>query len=489
MPLPAPDMPISDPLLTMEQLAAIDAAGREILERTGLRISDPMVRRRLADSGATVDSTGETVRMPHDWLKTRLADAPRQITLCGRDPDKDLVLGGGRVHFGNGGRVFQILETATRRMRPTVLADIARAACLVDQLPHLQFFIIPCQAHDLPAAHYHLNDFFQAFNNTAKHVMGGCDTVSGARQMHALAAAIAGDAEKLRQRPFVSVITNPISPLTLDAGTLAIIDFCAGRGVPLTCAPAPMAGATAPVTLAGTLVQLHAEALGAVAVIQALHPGAPVLYGAVPSTMDLRRMNLAIGSVETAMLNGAAVALAHRHQLPIYASAGLTDAKVPDAQAGGEKMLSYLLVARAGADYIHLAAGMLDSGNAIAFEQFLIDHEMIGMIQRLRQGIDVTPATLAVEEIVATGPGGNYVLADHTVNHMMTQHFYPQHSVRMPYDLWTREGEPTLVSRSRDQVRTMLANRRDRLDAVCRNQIDKQFPEIRHIEIEENQRT
>ena len=468
-------------LLSAGQIQQIDAAGREILTRVGFRVLDEKLRSRLKRSGVRVDSRNQRVFIPDAWLEARLSEAPGQVKLFSRGSDRDLNLGSGQVYFGNGGRVFQLFDTVTARMRPTVLKDVAQAACLVDGLDNLHFFIIPCQAYDIPAEHYHLNDFFQAFNNTEKHVMGGCDTLQGARQMHALASLIAGDDKSLRAKPFVSVITNPISPLTIDTVALQIVEFCAGKGLPVTCAPAPMAGATAPTTLAGTLAQMHAEALAGVALVQFLQPGAPVLYGAVPSVMDLRKMNLAIGSVETGMLNAAAVALAHRHGLPIYASAGLTDTKVPDIQAGGEKMLSNLLVAQAGADFIHLAAGMLDSGNAISFEQFIIDDELIGMIYRLLRGIDVNADTLALDCIESVGPGGNFVLEDHTVDHMLEQHFYPQHCVRMPFDVWTREGEPTMVSRAREQVRLLLTQRKARVDRRCLDKIARRFPEIRAI--------
>jgi trimethylamine--corrinoid protein Co-methyltransferase len=469
------------PLLSPKKIKQIDAAGREILSRVGVKVLDDAVLKQLKRSGARVASQKQMVFMEDAWLEARLSDAPPQVSLYARRPEQDLTLGKGHVYFGNGGRVFQIFDTATCRVRPSMLRDIAQAACLVDRLANLHFFIIPCQAYDVAADHYHLNDFFQAFNNTTKHVMGGCDTLEGAVQMHALAGAIAGDETALRARPFVSVITNPISPLTFDTVALQIIEFCTGKGLPITCAPAPIAGATAPTTLAGTLAQMHAEALAGVALIQLLQPGTPALYGAVPSVMDLRKMNLAIGSVETGMMNAAAVQLAHRYRLPIYASAGLTDAKVPDIQSGAEKMLSNLLLAQAGADFIHLAAGMLDSGNTICYEQYIIDDEMLGMVYRLLKGIDVNARTLALDCIASVGPGGNFVLEDHTVDHMLDQHFYPQHGVRMPFDVWLREGEPTIVSRARDHVHVLLADRKAVLDRGCLSRIARQFPQIQAV--------
>jgi len=469
-------------MLSRKQINRIDATGREILDRVGVKITDNDLLSRLKKSGARVAPETKMVYMPQAWLEARLAEAPSRVDLFARRTGGDLSLGSGRVYFGNGGRVFQILDVARRSMRPTLLRDIAEVARLVDQLDNLHFFIIPCQAYDIAAEHYHLNDFFQAFKQTDKHVMGGCDTVEGVLQLHALASTIAGGEQELRAKPFVSVITNPISPLTIDSVTLQIIEFCTSKGLPLTCAPAPLTGTTAPITLAGALAQMHAEALAGVAMIQFFQPGAQTLYGAVPFAMDMRKMHSAMGSVETGMMSAAAVQLAHLHGLPIYASAGLSDAKEPDIQAGFEKMMTNLLVAQAGGDFIHLAAGMLDSGNAICLEQYVIDNELIGMIYRMLRGIEVTDQTLAYDCIAKVGPGGNYILEDHTVNHMMEEHFYPQFCIRTTFDVWERQGKPTIVSMASEQVNALLSNQSIKLEESCLANIKRRFPQIQAIE-------
>jgi trimethylamine--corrinoid protein Co-methyltransferase len=302
------------------------------------------------------------------------------------------------------------------------------------------------------------------------------------RQMFDLASFIAGSQARLRKRPFVSVITNPISPLSLDAETLKILEFCALQGIPVTCAPAPISGATAPATLAGTLAQLHAEALAGIALVQFLAPGAPVLYGAVASTFDLRTMDLAMGSVEAAMINTGAVALAHRCHLPIYASAGVTDAKLPDVQAGFEKGVSNLLLGMAGADYIHLAAGMIDSGNSIAYEQYIIDNEILGMIERILRGIAVDTETLGLECIERVGPAGSYVLDDHTVQHMFNEFFYPRLAVRGQYDRWTALGSPTPLTKAHTLVKEYLDASEMRLAPETVAAIRRRFPGIVELE-------
>ena len=467
-------------ILPSDALKRIDQTGRTILEKVGIKVQGNNFLDLMKRAGAEVDPTNQRVRFNPDWLDEKLAAAPSRFTLCSRDGQNDVPLGSGKVTFTNGGRVFRILDMATGGYRLTMLRDVAHTAKLVHNLDHLGFYIIACQAHDVDPDHYHLNDFYHSFNQTTKHVMGGCDNLQGVEQAWLLACLIAGGQEAVRERPFFSVITNPISPLTIESNTLQILHFCCTKGVPVTCAPAPISGATAPATLAGTLSQMHAEALAGVAVAQVLAPGAKVLYGAVPTIMDLRTMEFSLGSVEMAMMNTAAVQLAKLYNLPIYASAGVTESKRPDIQSGFEKSISNLMVGMAGADCVHLAAGMLDSGNSISYEQFVIDDEIIGMIRKTLAGIRVDEATLGLDVIEKVGPGGNYVMEDHTIDHMMNEFFYPRLAVRSNFDIWENEGRPSMLTRAHELVNGILDNGQEGLfETETAVRIRKVFPGIR----------
>jgi trimethylamine--corrinoid protein Co-methyltransferase len=469
-------------LLAQEDIKQIDLTGRRILEEVGIRILDDGLVRRIESEGARVDRENQRIYLDGGLLDELIAKAPRRFILYSRDGRNNIHLGEGRVHFANGGRVFRILDMGTRGYRSTMLRDIVQSAVLVDNLEYISFYIIACQAHDVEPESYHLNDFFHSFNRTAKHVMGGCTNLEGARQVWDLASLIAGGEEELTEKPLVSIITNPISPLTIDADTSDILSFCAQRGIPITCAPAPIAGATAPVTLAGTLSQMHAEALAGVALTQLFSPGARVLYGAVPSTMDMRQIEFTFGSVEMAMMNAAAVQLAKIYDLPVYGSGGVTEAKRPDIQAGSEKTFSNLMVAMSGADCVHLAAGILDSGNSISYEQYIIDNEIIGMIHKILSNIRVDNNTLGFDVIKKVGPGGNYVMEDHTIEHMMDEFYYPELSVRCIFDIWETKGRPSMLSRSNERVLEILEKRREGLlDMDLISRIKKAFPHIRDI--------
>ena len=474
-------LPFYQPL-TPDNVKQIDRTGRWILESVGIKVYGNTFLDKLKKAGAQVDYENERARFDGDWLDEVLKRAPSRFILHSRDGRNDLHLGEGNAYIGNGGRVFRILDMATGGYRLTMLRDVANTATLVDHLDNIRFYIIACQAHDIKPVNYHLLDFYYAFNHTTKHVMGGCDDLHGVQQMWKLATIIAGGEGRFREKPFVSVITNTISPLTIDANTLNILHFCTTHGIPVSCAPVPIAGATAPATLAGTLAQMHAESLAAVAITQVLAPGAKVLYSAIPTAMDLRTMELTMGSVEMGMMNAAAVQLAKLYNLPIYTSGGVTEAKRPDIQAGFEKGVSNLAVITTGADCIRLTAGMLDSGNSISYEQFVIDNEIIGMLYRIREGIKVNEDTLGFDVIKSVGPGGNYVTEDHTVDHMMDEFFYPNLSVRCNFDIWEERGRPDMLSRANDLVQKILEDGGEGLlDYDLISEIKKAFPGSRYI--------
>jgi len=472
-------------LLSDEDVKTIDRTARRILEQVGIKLRNEAILERLENLGAQVDIQDQRLRFGSELLDELLSRAPSQFTLYSRDGRNDLPVGERKVHFANGGRVFRILDMATGGYRLTMLRDIANTARLVDQMENIRFYVIACQAHDLEPENYHLNDFYYAFNNTTKHVMGGCDNLEGVKQVWELASFIAGGDEKLREKPIFSLITNPISPLTIGPYASSIIEFCATHGIPLTCAPAPIAGATSPASLAGTIAQMHAEALAGVAVAQACAPGAKILYGAVPTTMDLRTMEFIMGSAEMGMMGASAVQLAKLYHLPIRAAAGVTEAKRPDIQSGVEKSFSSLMVAMTGADCILLSAGILDSGNSISYEQYAIDNEVIGMVYRVLSGIKVDDDTCGFDVIQQVGPGGNYVMEDHTVEHMMEEFFYPNLSVRCNFDIWEERGRPNMLSRANDIVHNILREceecKEGLMDIDLLVEINKRFPGIRNI--------
>jgi len=353
------------------------------------------------------------VRLPRPLIEDAVDKAPSRVVLAGRDPKNDLILEGARVHIGTGGAALQVLDLETGKIRKAVLRDVADMARIVDALDNIHFYLIPIYPTDMSKENVEINKYYVSLANTTKHVQAGVYTIQGIRDVVEMCERIAGGAEPLRERPLVSFITSwMVSPLKFDASVTTLLIECCRQRMPVVLSAAPMAGSTAPVTLAGMLAQLNGEELAGLALTQLVQPGCPVLIGPIPATADMRSGKYLAGTVELGMTNAAITQMAHFYKLPIYNSAGMTEAKIPDIQAGMEKAQSVIQVALAGANFIHHAAGMLEDMSTIAYEQFVIDNEMLGMAMRAVRGIEVNDNTLALDVIDRVGPGGHYLMRD-----------------------------------------------------------------------------
>lgn len=412
--------------LTQDQVGRIHASALRILEEVGVHVQLPEAIEVFREAGAVVDAAECRVRIPARLVERSLSSAPSAIRLCGRFPDHDLSLEDAKVYMGTGGAAVRVVDPDTDEVRPGTLADIAKLAKLVDGLENVHFFIRPCSAQNVPADKLAVNEFYAALSNTGKHVMGAGYTLQGTRDVLQMAAQIAGGEDALRARPFVSFITSwMISPLTYDSETTRVLMEVVRRRIPVSLSSAPMAGSTSPITMAGTLVQLHAEELSGLVLSQLVSPGAPVLYGGIPGMADMHDLSYRAGGVEFGLMNAAISQLAAYLGIPNYCSAGITEAKIPSMQAIYEKTFSICQVALAGGNYVHHAAGVLDSIMTVDYGQFVIDNEIIGMAMKMLRGIDVDEEHLAVDEIRMVGPGGNFLSLDHTIQHFREEYLEP----------------------------------------------------------------
>jgi trimethylamine--corrinoid protein Co-methyltransferase len=268
---------------------------------------------------------------------------------------------------------------------------------------------------------------------------------------------IAGGLDRLQARPFLSCVTSwMVSPLHLDTSvTDILIEWCK-HGLPVVLSSAPMAGSTSPVTLSGTLVQLNAEQLSGIVLTQLVRPGTPVLAGYIPGLADMRSGGYLGGGVEFGMMQAAASQLAHHYRVPIYGSGGMSDSKLPDAQAGYEKMATLLLAAMGGCNYIHHAISMVTNMSVASLEQAVIDDEIVGMVVRVLRGLDVTGDALAVEAIERVGPGGHYLMDAHTLRFMRSELFHPALADRQNRAMWEAAGKLDTRARAVARVEQLL---------------------------------
>jgi len=341
-----------------------------------------------------------------------------------------------------------------------MLDDVVQLARLVDALDNVHFYLVPVYPTDVDKDVVDVNTYYAGLANTTKHVQAGVYTVQGIRDTVEMCEHIAGGTGPLRERPIVSFITSwVVSPLKFatDVTTL-LVETCRQR-IPVVLSAAPMAGSTAPVTLAGMLAQLTAEQLSGVVLTQLAQQGAPLLIGPIPATADMQTGRYLAGAAEFGLANAAMAQMAQFYHLPIYNSAGMTDAKIPDVQAGFEKAMSTVLAALAGSNFIHHAAGMLENMNSVAAEQFVIDNDILGMVMRVVRGIEVDDEALALDVIDQVGPGGHYLVTDHTLRHMRSEFYYPSDVVdRQGWEMWQQAGALDARSRARKIARDILAN-------------------------------
>ncbi|CAD7840231.1 MAG: Trimethylamine methyltransferase family protein [Olavius algarvensis Delta 4 endosymbiont] len=411
--------------LTDQEIETIHQKALDVLEQVGIGYEDDLEALDvLARAGCEIDRHTGRIYMPRDIVAETVAKAPREFTLYSRDGKNDLQLGQDRVYAGTGGTTVQILDLDTGKIRGTCLADQYHIAKLVDTLDNIHFYQSAVAPLDIPTARYDPNILFAAMMGTRKHIMFGCNFRQGLVEAFNMAALVVGNDEILRKKPVFSISACAIiSPLKFCSQSVANVRQAATLGIPTTITTAPMSGSTAPMTMAGTLLQAHAEELAGLTVHQLTVPGAPVLYGALPARADMKTLVYRGGAIECGTMQAAQHQLSQHIGIPNYASSGLSDSKIPDAQAGWEKAFTTLLAVMGGNNYIHHAAGMLESMNAVALEQYIIDDEIIGASCSLLKGIQVDTEHLAFEAIKDVGPGGHYLMSPHTLKHMRSEYF------------------------------------------------------------------
>lgn len=473
--------------LTPEDIQKIDTAAMEIFAEVGVQVNYPDALDRFAEAGAEVDRSANIVKLQEGLVKELLSTAPAEIILYGREEsgEHDLTIGGNKVYMGTGGTALNVQEPGSAESRRSELRDVMNMARMVERLDNIHFYMLNVYPGDLPVEEIDVNRFGAALNRTRKHIMGGVYTVEGVRNVIRMAEKIAGSPEALREKPFISMVACPISPFKLDEsyGELAI--EAAINSIPVVVPAEPLCGATAPITLAGNLVIQTVDTLAGIMMTQLANPGAPALFGCISSITDLRDMKYLAGAVEMGLMNAAAAQMAQHYQLPYYATAGMTDSKAVDAQAGYESAITSTLVALAGANFIHDAAGFVEFCMTASYDKLVVDNEIIGMVMRAVEGIEVNDRTLALDEIKKVGPGGHFVASRHTRKYMRLEQFQPQLSDRDTRDQWQAAGGEDAWQRASTFASDVLAGEPENvLPEEVRNWIKENIPAVQSFIME-----
>lgn len=452
-------------VLPQAELSRIHESALTVLDEVGIQLGGEPFLQIFSDAGCKVERDGR-VRIPSRVVKEALEKVPHRVLLYGRGEIPPLDLGARRVYLGTGGAAINILDLDSGEVREPTLADLGNIAWLVENLENIHFLLRPVVARDVSQEELDVNKFYICLANTNKHVMASAGSAEKVEQVIELAAMIAGGKRELQERPIISFVTAwMVSPLKLDTAACEVLLTAVEEDIPVALSSAPVSGSTAPATLAGSLVQVHAEELSGIVLTQAIREGARVLYGPVPGVADMRTMAYMGGAIESGLLNAACVQLAGLIDVPIYSEAGLTEAKVPDIQAGYEKAMNIILIALAGGNYIHHSAGMLESMLTVAYEQFVIDNDINGMALRALRRILVNEDTLAVEVIKQAALKGNYLTQRHTLNHLRDgSRFSPLVTDRRSRVEWEKGGKLETRARARAVAGEIL--RRKRLNMI-----------------------
>ncbi len=440
-------------------LARIVDAAKTVLDRTGIQVHAGPCREVFRRAGCRVDEIRNRVYIPARLVEDGVRAAARHVLLAGREPRHDLELGGARVYMGTGGQAVKMLDL-DGTVRETTLRDNYDIGRLVDTLEHIHFYMRPVVCRDVNNEDIDVNQFYACLAATPKHVMANAYLPESVPALKQMALMLAGGPETLAARPIMSFVASwTVSPLRYATETVEILDQIVAHGFPIVISSAPQAGATSPAALAGTLVQITAEQLSGIVYINLVSPGHPVILGCVPAQADLRSGAFTGGSAEFALLNAACAQIAQHLELPLYNSSGISDSKIPDAQAGAEKSLTGLAAALAGSNYIHHSAGMLESLLTVAYEQYVIDNDINGTIMRMLRGIEVTDETLSVDVIdQVCRSEGHFLGHPQTLSLMSSEYLYPRLMDRATRADWEAKGAVDLREAARQRAHQVLAS-------------------------------
>jgi len=465
------------PLSSSDVQRIVDDAFR-ILEQSGMLVFSKTAREAFTRVGADVDESTCRVKMSRSLVEDAIDSNPSSITLFSRDGEMDCVLEKNRVHYGTGGTAIYVLDPDTGERRSSTVADVALNARLMDTLKNIHLFTINVFPNDIENRdHIDANRFFHALDNTTKHVMGGIYSMKGCREVVQMAETIAGGADELREKPFVSFITLIISPYKIDDHYGEMTCYLADKGLPVVVPTEPICGTTSPITLAGNVLTHVAETMGGIAMVQSVKKGAPGICGSVGSITNLHTMDHVGGAIERAMINAAVSQVAQHLEIPLYSTGGTTGAKEVNVQASYESAMSSLLVAMSGANYIHDIAGLMETDLTVSYEKLVVDNEILGMCQRVLSGIEVNDDTLATDLMIEKGPGTDYLAEEHTIMHMRNEFYMPELSNRDQREN-LQQGGDALARAAATVERVRQAEPDSCLPQDARSALLKDFPHI-----------
>lgn len=444
-------------VLTLEEVGCVHDQAVKILEEVGVEFSYQPALQVFQKAGLQV--VGNRVYFTKAFLEEILKNVPSSFTLHARNPEKNLVCGGDHVIFMPGyGAPF--VQEADGTRRESTMQDYDNFVKLAGASPNMHMTggnVV--EPNDVEEDIRHLRMIYSHIVNSDKCFMGSSSGKKRANDDIEIAALLFGGRDVIKEKPVMISLINSITPLKYDNRMLGALMTYAAAGQPVIIASLVMAGTTGPVTLAGALALQNAEVLAGIALTQCVNPGTPVVYGSTSAIADMSEAMLSIGNPECALLTAASAQMARFYNIPCRGGGALSDSKLADNQAGFESMMTLLSAGISGINFVLHSAGILEFYNAMSYEKFILDDEIAGMVLRYLSGIRFSEETLAFDLIKKIGPGGHFLLEDHTLLNFRKEQRLTKLCDRRAYGVWADTSMDSL-QRAKKKWGTILAEYR-----------------------------
>jgi trimethylamine--corrinoid protein Co-methyltransferase len=443
-------------VLNEKELNMIYTGIVEVFEKTGVKVENENALRILHEGHCKVNFHNKTAIIPEHVLQDALSSVPDSVTLYGQKPEHNIKLGRGKPTRIMGSSAAQFILDINNARRLATLQDLSDLTRFYDHIDNCHIMQQAAIPSDIAESKHDRITFATLMANSSKHNWTWPEDPESIFD-HIKLASIALGNNKISEKPIFSEGLCLMCPLLIPADVADMLITTARHGIPLFIEVDPMIGATAPVTVAGTLIMQTATILGGVVLAQLVNRGAPCVYVLASGLMDMRNGNFAGAAPEVTLSYIGATQLAHRYGLPIVVGSSI-DSNTSDVQSGYEKALQFLPLLQARPDIIHLGIGMLEQMMLVSYVQAIIDNEIINASMRLMKGIEVSEKTMAVDPICEIGHGGNYLTHSHTLDLFKRELWIPEISIREKKDAWDERGCKTVQHIANEKAKKILEN-------------------------------
>lgn len=426
-------------VLNEEALELIEHNADTVLEEIGIEFRDaPDALALWRDAGADVD--GERVRFPRGLCRRLIqATAPAEFTQHARNPARTTIIGGDRTVLAPayGSPFVRDLDQGRRYATIEDFKNFVKLTYMSPSLHHSGGTV--CEPVDLPVNKRHFDMIYSHIKYSDKPFMGSVTHPERAQDTVEMARIVFGE-DFVDQNTVITSLINANSPMTFDATMLGAAKVYAESNQATVISPFILAGAMSPVTVAGTLIQLLAEAMAGMAYTQLVRPGVPVVFGTFASSISMQSGAPTFGTPEPALVLYGAAELARRLKVPFRSGGGLCASKIPDAQAAYESSNTLQTAAMAGVNFMLHTAGWLEGGLVMSYEKFMMDVDQANMIAILLGGIDLSENGLAMDALREVGPGAHFLGASHTQANFEQAFYRSTIADNNSFEQWLEDG-------------------------------------------------